>query len=161
MTVPVSTLVQVSALAAAVPQLSVSLDTDGGSTVVVGDVPEASMCPHAFRHVVANWPADGVHEPCVDAIRFEGADARGVVLSQGQSRWFVSDLAAQQTVAALRAIKPRSRGAVVQVRFDSVLAVSVVRLESDTLSADALDDLATEAYAACATEHLLWAATAA
>ncbi|WP_084128995.1 hypothetical protein [Demequina sp. NBRC 110055] len=161
MTVPVSTLVHVSALAAAVPQITVSLDTDGGSTVVVGDVPHASMCPHSFRHVVATWPADGGHEPCVDAIRFDGADSRGAVLAQGQSRWFVSELAAQPTVAALRAIKPRSRGAVVQVRFDAVLAVSVVRLESDTLAAEALDDLATEAYAACATEHLLWAATAA
>ncbi|MFV0287465.1 MAG: hypothetical protein ACK5IM_13940 [Demequina sp.] len=161
MTIPVSTLVQVSALAAAVPQLTVSLDTDGGTTVIVGDFPEASMCTHAFRHVVANWPAHGGHQPCVDEIHFDGAEGRGAVLAQGEARWFVSELAAQATVTALRTVGPRSRGAEAQVRFDSVLGVSVVRLASTTLTAEALDELATEAYAACVTEHLLLAATAA
>lgn len=161
MTVPVSTLIHVSALASAVPQLTVSLDTDSGSTVIVGDFAEASMCAHAFRHVVANWPADGGHEPCVTAIHFDGAERRGAVLAQGDARWFVSEMSATRTVTALRQIKPRSRGAEVHVRFDAVLGVSVVRLASSSIDPAAIDDLATQAYATCVTEHLVLEATAA
>ena len=161
MSVPVSTLVHVSALASAVPQLTVSLDTDSGSTIIVGDFPEASMCTHAFRQVVAHWPEHGEHAPCVGEIVFDGAERRGAVLAQGDARWFVTDLAAQPAVSALRSAKPRSRGADVHVRFDTVLGVSVVRVASTILTDSELDDLATEAYAACATEHLLAAAQAA
>lgn len=155
MTVSVSTLAQVAALASAVPHLTVSLDTHGGTTVIVGDFPEASMCAHAFRHVVSQWPAEGAHEPCVDEIHFDGGQARGPVLATGPVRWFVAELPAQRAVGALKTVRPRAQGASAAVRFDAVLGVSVVRLESDTLEDAELDEVATAAYAACEVESLL------
>ncbi|WP_062076781.1 hypothetical protein [Demequina globuliformis] len=157
MPIPVSTLTHVAALASAVPQLTVSLDTHGGTTVIVGDFPEASMCAHAFRNVASQWPAHGEHQPCVDEIHFDGGVARGPLLATGPVRWFVTDLPAQRAVHALRRVRPRSQGADVAVRFDALLAVSVVRLESAELSEEALDELATAAYAACAVDHLMQA----
>ncbi|WP_061960798.1 hypothetical protein [Demequina flava] len=155
MSISVSALAHVAALASAVPQLTVSLDTHGGTTVIVGDFAEASMCAHAFRHVVSQWPAQNAHDPCVEQIHFDGGHARGPLLAAGPVRWFVTDLSAQRAVSALRSVRPRAQGAAASVRFDSVLAVSVVRFESDVLDADALDELATSAYAACAVEHLV------
>jgi len=159
--VPVSTLSHIAALAASVPHLTVALDTHSGSAVTVGDGPEASMCAHAFRQVVANWPEDGDHAPCVDQIRFDGADERGPVLATGRVRWFVSDLSAQDTIAALRGARPEGpRGPRVdtRVRHDATLGVSIVRMESAELDHVALDERATAAYAACLAEHLIGAA---
>lgn len=158
MSITVSTLGHVAALAAAVPQLTVSLDTHSGSTVIIGDFAEASMCSHAFRHVVSQWPEEGMHQPCVETIHFDGATPRGPVLATGPVRWFATDLCAQRTVGALRTVKPRAAGADAQVRFDTVLGICVVRLESETLTDEELDELATRAYAACVTDHLLWEA---
>ncbi|MFW2512148.1 hypothetical protein ACNI3K_00020 [Demequina sp. SO4-13] len=151
----VITLAHVAALAAAVPRITVSLDTRGGSTVIVGDFPEASMCTHAFRQVVTEWPADAAHEPCVEAIHFDGAEERGPVLATGVERWFVSELDAQAAVAALRDARPDGPRIDTRVRFDPVLALSVVRMASDRLSAAELDAAATLAYAACLAEHLM------
>ncbi|GIG53612.1 hypothetical protein [Demequina activiva] len=158
MPTPVSTLVHVAALATSVPQVTFSLDTTGGSTVVIGDFAEASMCTHAFRQVVAQWPAHGDHAPCVEAIHVEGAIERGPVLADGAARWFVSELGAQATIAAIRTAREGGPHVDTRVRFDSVLAVSVVRMASDSLDSDALDEAATLAYAACLAEHLIDAA---
>lgn len=151
----VTTLAHVAALAAAVPRLTVSLDTRGGSTVIVGDFPEASMCTHAFRQVVQQWPSHGDHEPYVDAVHFDGAEERGPVLATGAVRWFVSELASQPTVAALRGARPEGPRVDTRVRFDSVLGLSVVRMASADLDADQLDEAATLAYASCLAEHLI------
>lgn len=158
MSVPVSTLSHVAALAASVPHLTVSLETHSGSTVIVSDTPEASMCAHAFRHVVADWPEDGDHAPCVDEIRFDGAHERGPLLATGPVRWWVSDLSAQATIAAVRASRPDGPRVDTRVRFDSTLGVSIVRMESRELDDAALDERATIAYAACLAEHLISAA---
>ncbi len=155
---PVSTLGHIAALAAAIPHLTVSLDTHGGSTVIVGDFPEASMCSHAFRQVVTQWPAHSDHHPCVETVVFDGADERGPVLATGPVRWFATDLSAEQTVSVLRASKPRSSGISVQVRFDTVLGLSVVRMESSQMDDAALDDIAIAAYAGCEVAHLIGAA---
>lgn len=159
MTVPLSTLTHAAALAGAVPQLTVSLETRGGSTVIVGDFPEASMCAHAFREAVTQWPADGTRPPSVDAVRFDGAHERGPVLATGQVRWFVSDLAAQPTVSTLRAARPDGPRIDTRVRFDGELGLSVVRMESDVMTPDELDEAATHAYAACLADHLIWEGT--
>lgn len=71
MTVSYSTLAHVAALAAAVPGCIATLDTDSGRKVVVGDHPEASLCTHAFRHVIAQWPDGADHSPCVTGVRFD------------------------------------------------------------------------------------------
>lgn len=155
----VTTLAHVAALAAAVPHLTVSLETRGGSTVIVGDFPEASMCAHAFRQVVQQWPSQGDHEPCVDAVHFDGADERGPVLATGAVRWFVSELGAQPTVSALRGARPDGPRVDTRVRFDAELGMSVVRMASADLDADALDEAATLAYAACLAEQLIWEGT--
>ena len=159
MSVPVSTLTHVAALAAAVPQLTVSLDTHSGSTVIVGDFPEASLCTHAFRRVVADWPADGDHAPCVDGVHFDGAQERGPVLGSGAVRWFVSDLPAQATATALRSARSDGPRIDTRVRFDTMLGVSVVRMECGQVDALELDEAATLAYAACLAEHLIWSGT--
>ncbi|WP_144276297.1 hypothetical protein [Demequina sp. NBRC 110053] len=158
---PVSTLTHVAALAGAVPHLTVSLDTDNGATVIVGDFPEASLCTHAFRQVIADWPTESGHAPCVDDIHFDGADARGPVLATGQVRWFSTGLGAQRAVAALRTSRRGQQKISVQVRFDALLAVSVVRMESDALADDELDDAAIAAYATCEAESLLASVSAA
>lgn len=161
MPTPVSTLVHVAALATAVPRVTFSLDTTGGSVVVIGDFPEASMCTHAFRQVVAQWPASGDHAPCVEAIHVEGATERGPVLADSTARWFVSDLAAQATIAAIRAARAGGPHVDTRVRFDTMLGVSVVRMASESLMPEELDEAATLAYGACLTEHLIAAAAVA
>lgn len=158
MSVPLSTLVHASALAAAVPQLTVSFDTHGGSTVIVGEFSQASMCAQMFRHVVAGWPVEGGHEPCVDQIHFDGAVERGPVLATGAQRWFVSELAATDVVSVARAARAGQPRIDTQVRFDTILGVTVIRMESEGLSSDALDEAATLLYAACLAEHLIRAA---
>ncbi|MFV0633845.1 hypothetical protein [Demequina sp.] len=155
MSMPVSTLTHVAALAGAVPHLTVSLDTDSGSTVIVGDFPEASLCTHAFRQVIADWPSESGHAPCVEEIHFDGAEARGSVLATGAVRWFSTSLVAQRAVTALRRAREGQARVSVQVRFDALLGVSVVRMESTDLSAEELDEAAIGAYATCETEHLL------
>ncbi|WP_062136000.1 hypothetical protein [Demequina aestuarii] len=159
MPISVTTLAHVAALAAAVPRITVSLDTPSGSTIIVGDFPEASMCTHAFRQFVQQWPVDAQHQPCVDAVHFDGAQERGPVLATGPSRWFVSELAAQPAVAALRAARPDGPRIDTRVRFDPLLGLSVVRMASDQLSETELDEAATLAYAACLAEHLIWQGT--
>ncbi|WP_084106000.1 hypothetical protein [Demequina sp. NBRC 110056] len=161
MTMPVSTLTHVAALAGAVPQLTVSLDTDNGATVIVGDFPEASLCTHAFRQVMADWPTQSDHAPCVEEIHFDGAEARGPVLATGAVRWFSTGLGAQRAVAALREARKGQPKLSVQVRFDAMLAVSVVRMETDTLSDEDLDEAAIAAYATCEAESLLASVSAA
>ena len=161
MPTPISTLVHVAALATSVPRVTFSLDTTGGSTVVIGDFPEASMCSHAFRQVVAHWPESGDHAPCVESIHVEGASERGPVLVDGSARWFVSELGAQATITAVSAAREGGPRVDTRVRFDTVLGVSVVCMASDAVDAEALDEAATLAYAACLAEHLISAAAVA
>lgn len=155
MSVPLSTLVQASALAAVVPHLTVSFETHSGSTVIVGNFAEASMCAQMFRHVVAEWPTDGEHEPCVEQIHFDGAHERGPVLASGNVRWFVSELAAAEVVAVARESRAGLPRIDTRVRLDPVLGVTVVRMASDEFDSADLDEAATLLYAACLAEHLI------
>ena len=143
------------------PRVTFSLDTTGGSIVVIGDFAEASMCTHAFRQVVAQWPANGEHSPCVEAIHVEGAHESGPLLVDGTARWFVSELGAQATIAAVRSAREAGPRIDTRVRFDALLGVSVVRMASEGLSSDGLDEAATRAYAACLADHLIAAAAVA
>lgn len=155
MSVPLSTLVQASALAAVVPHLTVSFETHSGSTVIVGDFPEASMCAQMFRHVVAKWPSGTEHAPCVEQVHFDGAHERGPVLATGNTRWYVSELTAADVVAQARESREGLPRIDTRVRLDPVLGVSVVRMASDQLDSAELDEAATLLYAACLAEHLI------
>lgn len=161
MPISLTTLNHAAALAGAVPGLMVQIDTDSGSTVIVGEGPGASLCPHMFREVVSQWPDHADEAPCITGVRFDGADERGPTLATGPMRWFATELASSQAVAALRSLRGSGRHLDVRVRFDNTVGMSVVRIGSDVHAPRVLDEIAVEAYAACLSEQLLPAADAA
>lgn len=143
MPVSVTTLTHIAALECAVPGLTVRIATDGGGTVVIGDGEGASMCACAFRYVVAQWPHEADHDPCVASVEYQGAVHRGGILATGSSRWFVSDLEPHRTAYCLRAF---GSSLTARVWPDSQLGVCVVRVDSRG-DAD-VDELALDAYGA-------------
>lgn len=156
MTISRISLSHVAALAAAVPNLKVRLGTDSGGTVLVADEPGASLCAHAFRHVMAQWPDETGHSPCVNSVIYEGVRECPAGLAAGDVRWFVTELGAQEAANTLCAQRARDGISIdTEVRYDALLALTVVRLESDELDEDDLDEAALAAYGACVTEHLV------
>lgn len=159
----------VAALCGAVPDLSFTVTTATGSTLWVAEHPDARLCVHAFRTVVAQWVADCGHEPCLEAVDFDEFALKGGILSRRGERWVVSPLGAGRTAAALRGVDGMADTLHVLVREDLDFDVSVVHLRLDMVALShagdkaaqpgaveqVLDDAAIAAYAACLTEELL------
>ncbi len=169
----------VAALCGAVPDLSFTVTTATGATLWVAEHPDARLCVHAFRTVVAQWVADCGHELCLESVEFDQFALAGGILGRRGERWIVSPLGANRTAAALRAVEGMADTLHVLVREDADFDVSVVHLrpdmvalagadrgavehdavEHDAVEHDAverlLDDAAIAAYAACLTEELL------
>ncbi|WP_062379828.1 hypothetical protein [Demequina pelophila] len=153
MTLSRDALTQAAAIAGAAPHLPIRLGTPDGRTVTVGEHGQGAMCADGFRRLVAAW-TDGC-APSVSAVEFEDARFEAGLLAEDGSRYFVTALSATRVAACLRARADWPEEAHATVREDVLLGVSVVQVWSFELGAEALDDVARDAQAACLVEELL------
>jgi len=154
MTLSRPTVEGLAALCAAVPDLAFTVTTASGGDMWVAEHPDARLCVHAFRHAIAEWPAEHTHSPCIEAVEFDAFEQRAGVLQRLGERWFVSPLGAEETAACLRGCAEIDSRVRALVRADPDFGLSVVRLSSDEVDESTLDDGAFAAYAACLTEDL-------
>ncbi len=146
-------LTRIAAIAGATPERLLRLTTASGTSIVVGQHPNGTMCADGFRAIMATW--DEQYEPHVESVMFSGAALNHGILSAPRERLFATSLNADQTAACLRSREDWPQEAHAVVREDPLLDLSVIRIVSDELDEDQLDALVQDADAACAVEALL------